>query len=165
MGGMGSGSWYRFDKKSTVEESLTVAMRDFRGKIYPHSSGAFTWTWASGNSASIGYRVTWRDVPIITLTYRWRDREDVAIPIRLQTTPTNFNGRRWWFSCPLVRGTRCCLRRVGKLYLPPGAKYFGCRLCHDLTYESSQKAHQWERWLGRQERLKECFGGLAIELE
>lgn len=25
-----------------------------------------------------------------------------------------------------------------KLYLPPGAQYFGCRSCYDLTYESAQ---------------------------
>lgn len=31
-----------------------------------------------------------------------------------------------------------CHRRVRKLFLPPGAKYFGCRACYDLTYESAQ---------------------------
>ena len=29
----------------------------------------------------------------------------------------------------------------GKLYLPPGGKYYGCRHCYDLTYESSQTSH------------------------
>jgi hypothetical protein len=28
---------------------------------------------------------------------------------------------------------------VGKLYLPPPARYFGCRHCHDLTYTSCQE--------------------------
>jgi hypothetical protein len=28
---------------------------------------------------------------------------------------------------------------VGKLYLPPGARYFGCRRCHELTYRSCQE--------------------------
>ena len=40
-----------------------------------------------------------------------------------------------------------CGRRAGKLYLPPVAKYFGCRLCHDLTYPSCQKAQRAERFL------------------
>ena len=31
-----------------------------------------------------------------------------------------------------------CGARVKKLYLPPGTRYFGCRRCHDLTYESVQ---------------------------
>jgi len=149
MGGMGSGNWYRFDKKSTVEESLTVAMRDFRARIHPHSSGEFTWTWAGGNKSSIGYFVTWGDPPTITLHYRWRDSEDVRIPVHLQTTPTQFGGERWWFTCPLIVGGMACNRRAGKLHLPSGAKYFGCRKCHDLTYRSCQEAHQRERLFGR----------------
>jgi hypothetical protein len=155
MGGIGSGSWYRFDKKSTVEESLTLAMRDFRGRLHPRSSGTFVWTRAGGRKSSLGYRVAWGDEPIITLHYRWRDSEDVEIPIHLQSTPTQFGGERWWFSCPLaVRGVACD-RRAGKLYLPPGSRYFGCRRGHDLTYRSSQEAHQAERLLGRFERMEQ----------
>jgi len=154
VGGFGSGNWYRFDKKSTVEESLTVAMRDFRIRIHPHSSGAFTWTWAGGNKSSIGYFVTWGDPPTITLHYRWRDSEDVRIPVHLQTTPTQFGGERWWFTCPLIVGGVACNRRAGKLHLPPGAKYFGCRKCHDLTYVSGQTAHQRERLFATLMRIK-----------
>ena len=83
MGGLGSGEWYRFDKKSTVEESLTLAMWEIRKRIYPHSSGTFTWTWAGCNKSSVGYRVTWGDEPTITLPYRWCDSEEVEIPIPL----------------------------------------------------------------------------------
>lgn len=83
--------------------------------------------------------------------HRWRGQEDVQVPVRLQTTPTQFGGSRWWFTCPLVVRGVACNRRVGKLHLPPGAKLFGCRQCHDLTYQSCQEAHQVERlvaWLG-----------------
>jgi len=38
-----------------------------------------------------------------------------------------------------------CLRRVGRLYLPTGAVYFGCRQCYALTYESCRMAHRWGR--------------------
>jgi hypothetical protein len=34
---------------------------------------------------------------------------------------------------------RPCQRRVGKLYLPPGGRYYGCRHCHALTYTSCQE--------------------------
>src|SRR5437868_3576307 len=149
MGGSGSGNWYRWQtRKSTVEESLVVSMRDFRKRLYRGAAGTFTWTWASGSKSSIGYFVTWNhDAPTVTLHYRWRDSEDVRIPVLLETTPTQFGGRRWWFTCPLVvRGVHCC-RRAAKLYLPPGARYFGCRRCHDLTYRSSQEAHHEERLL------------------
>ncbi len=158
MGGMGSGNWYRFDKRATVEESLTLAMRDFRGRIYPYSSGTFTWTWAGGNESSAGYFVTRGDVPAITLHYRWRDSEDVEIPLRLQATPTQFGGQQWWFTCPLTVGEMPCNRRVGKLYLPPGARYFGCRRCYDLTYRSCQEAHQEERLFASMGRMEEWLG-------
>ncbi len=42
------------------------------------------------------------------------------------------------FVCGLVVNGRSCGARVKKLYLPPGGRYFGCRRCHDVTYESAQ---------------------------
>lgn len=155
MGGVGSGNWYRFDTKSTVEESLTLAVSNFRGRIYAGSTGTFTWTWSIGSKSSIGYSVIWGDPPTIKLHYRWRDAEEVRVPVRLQTTPTQFGGQRWWFTCPLVVGGVACNRRAGKLHLPPGARYFGCRECHDLTYRSAQEAHQEERLFGRIERTEQ----------
>ena len=143
MGGTGSGDWYRFDKKSTVEESLTLAVRDVRSRKTSHL-GQIVWT-----GSAISYRVTWDNEPTITLLYRLWDSEDVEIPIRLQTTPTQFGGKRWWFTCPLIVRGVACNRRVGKVYLPPEARYFGCRKCHDLSYQSCQEAHQLERLLDR----------------
>lgn len=148
MGGLGSGNWYRWQgKKTTVEASLGVAIRDFRGRIIDGEAGTLTWTWGNGNASSIRWFITTdcSSVPTITLLYRWRESEDVRIPVRLQTTPTQFGGRRWWFTCPLIVRGVACNRRVGKLYLPSGARYFGCRKCYDLTYRSSQEAHQAER--------------------
>jgi hypothetical protein len=147
MGGWGSGDWYRWQgKKSTVEESLIVTMKDFRSRLRCGASGSFSWSWAGGNKSSISYFVARNGTALtLTLHYRWRDSEDVRIPIRLQTTPTQFGGQRWWFTCPLMSRGVDCNRRIGKLYLPPGARYFGCRICHDLTYQSCQEAHQQER--------------------
>lgn len=47
----------------------------------------------------------------------------------------------WWFLCPVKDslGRRRCGRRIGKLHLPPGEAYFGCRDCHELTYQSWQE--------------------------
>jgi hypothetical protein len=151
MGGLGSGNWYRWQgKKSTVEESLSLCTKDLRERLFVGAAGSLTWNWASSGKSSIGYFVTgsadWRTV---TLHYRWRDQEDISIPVRLTTTPTQFGRPRWWFVCPLcVRGI-ACNRRAGKLYLPHGARYFGCRICHNLTYRCCQEAHQTERLFGR----------------
>lgn len=150
MGGFGSGNYYRRSTKSTVEGSLVLAAGYFYRRRLARCSGTLTWTWTNGDKSSVGYIADWGfGVPTITLHYRWRDCEDVRIPIRLQFTPTNFDGERCWFTCPLIVDGVACNRRAGKLYLPPGARYFGCRKCHRLTYRSCQEAHRTERLFGR----------------
>ena len=49
MRGAGSGNWYRFDRKRTVEESLTLEMRDFNNRLYTRSVGKFIWIWPAGH--------------------------------------------------------------------------------------------------------------------
>jgi hypothetical protein len=151
MGRPGSGDWWRWQgKKNNVEGSLVIGMKDLRKRLFAGAAGMLTWSWASGRKSSIGYRVTGSDDwPTINLHFRWGDIEDVNICVRLGATPTQFVGRRGWFICPLIVRGIPCNRRVAKLYLPPGAKYFGCRECHDLTYRSCQEAHQAERLFGR----------------
>jgi hypothetical protein len=156
MGGMGSGNRFRYDTKATVEESLSLAMKELRKRLYVGAAGMLTWTWNRGGQSSIRFYVAGSDDrPIVTLQYRWNDKEDVKIPIRLEATPTQFGGRRWWFICPLIVRGIACNRRAGKLYLPPGVKYFGCRKCHDLTYRSAQEAHQRERLFARLQQYAE----------
>jgi hypothetical protein len=65
--------------------------------------------------------------------------KDEDYRVGLEATRPRFGGLRWWFLCPLVVRGVPCGRRVGKLYLPPGGRYFGCRHCHDLTYRSAQE--------------------------
>lgn len=132
---------------------MTLAMRDFRFGTGWRISGTFIWSSRRGHESSIGFRFTFGYEPTITLHYRWRDLEDVESSIRLQSTPTQFDGERLWFTCPLV----ACNRRAGKLHLPPGEKYFGCRTCHNLTYRSCQEAHQDQKkdvaWLRMRSEL------------
>ena len=80
--------------------------------------------------------------------------------MRLQTTPAQFGGQRWWFTCPLIVDGMACNRRAGKLFLPPGAKYFGCRTCHGLTYRSCQEAHQTERLFARIEVMERWLAAI-----
>lgn len=64
--------------------------------------------------------------------------------IAFTSTQLYWGAKRWWFVCPLSRNGVRCNQRVGKLYLPPGGKYFGCRHCYDLTYTSCQEAHYYD---------------------
>lgn len=146
MGGPGSGTWYRWEsKKATVEESAAVSIRDFRGRLHDGAAGTITWTWTDGKESSVGYSIFWDNGGLtITLQYCRPDIDNIRIPIRLQTMPTQFGGQRWWFTCPLTADGVVCNRRAGKLYLPPGAQYFGCRKCHDLTYRVCQDPLQAE---------------------
>ena len=151
MGGSGSGNWYRWQgAKTIVEDSLSLSITNFRGWLLNGLAGTLTWTMPGGRPSSIRFTVAveW-DEPTVTLSYRWADREDIRLRVGTEITSPNFGGHRWWFTCPLAVKSAACRRRVGKLYLPPGAKYFGCRKCHGLTHRSSQEAHQAERVFGR----------------
>lgn len=126
---------------------------DARG--YPESKRAPLWGWRwsfrNGKGFSVTYDVNTLDAasPILRLSYSWiwtstgkEDSENYSI--RLTTTRPRFGGLRWWFICPLTNQGRSCGRRVGKLYLPPHGRYFGCRHCYDLTYTSCQDSHKFD---------------------
>jgi hypothetical protein len=110
-----------------------------------------SWAWfrdeaRTKETSSIGYEVNTRDVPpwvrlFYTLT---KSKEAIDYRIGLVTTRPRFGGLRWWFICPLVVNGRSCGRRVVKLYLPPGRRYFGCRHCYDLTYTSCQESRKYD---------------------
>ena len=117
-----------------------------------HQSGSWEWTYRSRSKFSVGYEVQTMDMgnPRIRLSYSWTwngagKPESADYHVRLATTCPRFGGLRWWFICPLIVNGRACGRRVGKLHMPPRARYFGCRHCHDLTYTSCQESHKHDR--------------------
>jgi hypothetical protein len=59
--------------------------------------------------------------------------------VELSFTPNHFGGGRWWFICPLIVRRACLPASLPHPLSSSGAIYFGCRQCHDLTYESRQK--------------------------
>jgi len=155
MGGAGSGRWGWHDKKTTVEECLVLSAgkltRDGVIGLAP-GSGWLWWTNTSTGerTASAGYTREIDGGRVVlrlryTVTRRDGEKYDIDELISLQMTPSVVGGSRWWFTCPLIVNGRACGRRVGKLYLPPGARYFGCRQCHDLTYTSCQESHRYDR--------------------
>jgi hypothetical protein len=129
---------------------------DTRGilKAGVHHSGS--WAWFRDESrteltSAIGYEVnTLTKPPWVRLFYTFTERQDrLDYRIRLVTTRPRFGGLRWWFICPLLVSGRPCGRRVGKLHLPPHARYFGCRHCYDLTYTSCQESRKNDGLLRR----------------
>lgn len=61
--------------------------------------------------------------------------------IRITRTKCNFGGTRPWWRCPR------CGDRVGTLYVPPKARKFCCRDCHDVAYTSSRASGNTDRTL------------------
>jgi hypothetical protein len=153
MGGRGSGRQSAFDAKQTVEGCLTldinkIARDKLLGQLF--NSGTITWSncHTGEKRATVGFSYSGGDNPTFTLIYTVTDRDgkkqDIRLPILLEKTYPRLGGERWWFTCPLMIRGRPCERRVGKLYKPPNSVYFGCRHCHDLTYESCQDSHKFD---------------------
>ena len=95
----------------------------------------------------------------VILSYRHRsglgrEWEDVQGPVYLTWTACNFGGERPWFVCPGAE----CGRRVAVLYGPE--RYFLCRHCYDLVYES-QRDNAMYRALHKAQSIRKRLGGSA----
>lgn len=143
VGGPGSGRWGDYQKREIVEYSLMLDIDALvRAGLDPSSeacSGSISLQSSGGGpeGISLDYWLAPNfGQPLLTVCCAVGGNWPNAI-LRLQRTRPHFGGVRWWFTCPSPSG-RWCNRRVGKLYLPPGAVYFGCRQCHGLTYWTAQ---------------------------
>jgi len=142
---------YYYDKKDTVEDCRSISISFLRKHGYfsePCSmSGSIVWKNCYGEqTSSIGVAVsTMYGDNYVRFQYTTTDRNtgektDYDYKVQLTTTPCNFGGVRYWFICPLSKNGVYCGRRVAKLYKAPGAEYFGCRHCFDLSYESRNES-------------------------
>lgn len=145
MGGYGSTRWAWHSKADTVEDCRVLDAAELTRKgLLPRGASLSTilsWTDTRTGKvvSSLGLAVSTEGlVPEVRLDYSIRG-EPLTSTVRLLETRPNYGGFRWWFRCPLVVNGRTCGRRVLKLYLPPGGKWFGCRSCYRLTYTSCQE--------------------------
>jgi hypothetical protein len=160
VGGVGSGNWYRFDKKTTTGECHSVDVRYLHREDLLKSGHRFTLRWSRAGrvTGSIRGAVIGDEKPeVVILTYRQRsgsggEWEDVQEPVSLDWTACNFGGERPWFVCP---GSGCG-RKVALLYGP--GRYFLCRRCYDLTYQS-QRDNKMYRALHKAQEIRERLGG------
>ena len=136
---------YYFNPKTTVEQATQLSifkLKEF-GLLDGFHVSTLTWTHKpSGHQNSIGITVDVEEAePYVKVNYTTTDRStgekmNYDYKISLTTTPCHFGGVRYWFICPLSNNGVYCGRKVGTLYLASGGKYFGCRHCYDLSYES-----------------------------
>jgi hypothetical protein len=141
VGGAGSGNWYRFDKKTTTDEchSVDVCHLHREGLLESGRRFSLRWSRADRETGSIGGVVEGTEAPEqVILTYGHRrgpggEWEDVRESVPLTWTACNFGGERPWFIFPGAG----CGRRVAVLYGP--GRYFLCRHCYDLRYESQRE--------------------------
>jgi hypothetical protein len=154
------GRYYR-DKKDTVEDCRSVSISFLRKHDYfcGYRTGRIYRTNSLGEeTGSIGIIVDVTEEPHVRFKYTLTDRysgekTEYDYSVRLTTTTCNYGGLRYWFMCPLSKNGIYCGRRVAKLYEPPAAVYFGCRHCHNLSYES------------RNEPRLARFGGIGYPLK
>jgi len=166
LGGVGSGNWHRFDKKATTDECHSVDIRYLHRHdlLEPGRWFSLRWSRAGRETGSIGGLVEGTSgcrPNRVVFNYRHRsgsfaggEWEDVREPVTLEWTPCNFGGERPWFVCPGAG----CGRRVAILYGP--GRYFLCRRCYDLRYES-QRENGMIRALRRAQKIRERLGGSA----
>jgi hypothetical protein len=152
MGGAGSGQWYRWNAKRTVEGYRSIDVRDWhrQGLTHPHLRWITIWQNREGQAtASLGATML---QGAVELAYAYND-EPLQYRIPLTWTPGPYGGRRVWFRCPPGLG---CGRRVAKLYL--AGRYFLCRCCYKLTYASQQVA-RCDRPMHRAHNIQQHLGG------
>lgn len=151
MGGIGSGRQESIDRKTNVEDCLSinagnVGIREIlnANALCAEGNGRLRWTdrYDDSELASVGYRIV-KDYDDLFLTLKYNANQSsnqiqINDEISLLSSPTPF-GVRWWFSCP------GCHKRTFKLYLPLSSVYFRCRTCHNLTYSSSRESHKYDR--------------------
>lgn len=161
MGGHGSGSWYRWGKKTVVEDCrcLDINRMVKQGCIQPASHRSSSWVWTNAQTgekvSSISYTSNTLDphnmyLNVSYTTVSTDEKHDYNI--RIERTLLHYGGHRYWFICPYTR------RRVSKLYGAHGADKYGSRHAFNLSYASqSESGH--DRALRKKWKLLDKFDG------
>ena len=147
--------------KQTVEDSLILDAVECarRGCLADGSRFRMRWRQGQREIATLTCYVKdgWLDLYFVRTGDMTNDHHD---QVELTRTLSSFGAERVWFICP------GCGRQVRKLYLPPGAFHFGCRICHDLSYLSRQtRGHSPRDDSKRLERLRLLAERLHREAE
>jgi hypothetical protein len=141
MGGYGSGRNWE-SKRPIVERSFVLNVYELLDDANIFLSegyyGPAVWTLTQNGRPFFHLHFSLINHAVI-LEYSVKG-EFMKYSIRLDMTEQPNGGERYWFICP---GRRCG-RRAVKLYLPPGAEIFTCRICNNLTYKSCNDSHKFD---------------------
>lgn len=163
MGGSGSGTWYRHSKKDTTNDYYHWNIRNLvKGGFLQEGirrSGTTTWSTIRMGITQLGSSVSFTVNPLdndnkyVQVQYsNSKTKEFFDYKISFTTTYPNYGGKRWWWICPITK----CGRRVGVLYLTN--KYFACRHCLNLSYESQNESPPF-RFLTKAQNIHQKLGG------
>lgn len=139
--------------KDTVESQLDLSIKSMKrlGMLRPGYHGSLIWRSCKTKEEKSRISVTCQPHKLI-LSYKSRsygqDWESVRDTIYLAETNPNYGGSRYWFICP------SCQARRTNLY---GGKYFRCRICRDLCYES-QLESGWNLIMSRMYKIRHRLG-------
>ena len=135
MGGRGSGFWYRYDKKPTLDDMLCLDIHTLKrlGGLRP-GYRHLSWSSRGREIGSIGLVVA---ADRVVLDYRYSpsgtEPKSVQELVVLDFTDCHYGGKRPWFKCLRCQG------RVAALYCYHGR--FLCRHCHGLRYGCQQETY------------------------
>ena len=155
MGGSGSGRTLRWGTRTTTMSQHHIDIRWMKKQnyLFPGKSGMLSWSSRGEKTGSIRYQI---EKGRMILNYRIKesgeDWGDVKHAVLFDQTPCNYGGFREWFLCPK------CSKRVAILY--GAGKYFLCRHCYNLTYNSCNSS-PLDRVFDKANNLREKLGGHA----
>ncbi len=133
---------YKLDRKIEVEECLKLSINSFyeANLLRDGADGQTLWLNLFGNEiARVDFSINIKPSDnFIQLKYLIKNVNKVSYTVRLITTKCNFSGVRYWFICPAIKNNEPCCKRSGVLYKPYNSKYFACRFCYELTYQSKK---------------------------
>jgi len=155
MGGYNSG---RSGGSPTYESTWTYKLSAKLLQKIPHGvacSGSGKLTWDDGDF-EVRYVLDATNVsrPVFRVTHAIRneDEREITYEIYLESSPTRFGGRRWWWICPRTG------KRAFKLYLPNGGHRFLSRHVYRLGY-ACQRETPVDRMMRKARKLHRALGG------
>jgi len=166
MGGLGSGNYYRWGSKQTLDDCrfLDINLMVKLGAIreYTHKAGSWLWTYKEKREevSRIEYECNTldKDNSYLRLYYKFiNTNHSVDYKVRLVRTYPRYGGVRFWFICP-EKG-----KRVGKLFLTLNDGRFVSRHVYRIHYASQTKGDV-DRAIDKKWKLMEKVGGYDFPL-